>query len=929
MERRRRSASNPSIRLAWAPLGVALACAPLAGAADVEITKVMIDREYPRLETVLAGMYMVAKDEGDEAGNAWGEQRGVRFIDAMPRLRIIMQQPEYLDPTAAITAMGGAVLYVDRAVDLGDPALDGLIGNEVGCVVPASRVADLQSLPDVRFVTQPIYAAELAEYHDEGAVATGATQWHDGGQDGSGHLVVVLDSGFGGAGAASARGDLPNPVTFTQTFRADGLIGAGVHGTGCAEIVHDMAPGADIALVAVSDSREFVRAALWIYGLPLQGILPGFPAPHGQNVEIVSCSLGFWTEERQDGAAPATIVANLALPFWGKFWANAAGNFGREHWKGAWADADGDKIHEFPGADENLTFTLAAGQWVGVNVDWADPWGAAANDVDLRLYNAAGNVVASDIDVEPGKLPPVAFVSYRAAAAGVYQLQIRRAAGAGAMPAIEIYSRGTGQIEHFTSADSVMTPANGPNVEAVGAIDYTKHLAGGPVRPYSSRGPTKAGVMKPDICAPDGVSTGAYGFRDEARGGFTGTSAACPHVAGAVALIMCDGETTAEQARTELHDTWTSYAMGQLAPNNTYGHGLLALDTAATPRMTMSISRNFFASEQVGAPRTFFGFDFVEEGPIADDPWATLKGPGVNLGPVNGVALGQYDDMNGLSLNTRIPYDPVEILFSVDCTSAGAAGTDVAAQVAAAGESACADVFESALAGTNILFSDGDGSVAAIHPGNGLFDDTPAGKIDDLDGFDFEDSDPELDWRPRPIYLVFDSPTAAGLGVSAADVFVHMGGFTTLYRTAAQSGLMAGDDIDGLIVQDLPPIGVYDATDDILFSLTPLSPTVALGAAGAADVLRVAGGAVMVKFGAAALGLKPEDNVDALDVIGGLYEYCAEDVVTNGFVDFFDLLAVLSAWGPCGPTCPADIDGNGAVGLADLLLVLAAWGPCP
>ena len=46
----------------------------------------------------------------------------------------------------------------------------------------------------------------------------------------------------------------------------------------------------------------------------------------------------------------------------------------------------------------------------------------------------------------------------------------------------------------------------------------------------------------------------------------------------------------------------------------------------------------------------------------------------------------------------------------------------------------------------------------------------------------------------------------------------------------------------------------------------------------------------------------------------------------DGFVDFADLLAVLSAWGD-GPECPEDIDGNGVVDFADLLLVLSNWGP--
>jgi len=46
-----------------------------------------------------------------------------------------------------------------------------------------------------------------------------------------------------------------------------------------------------------------------------------------------------------------------------------------------------------------------------------------------------------------------------------------------------------------------------------------------------------------------------------------------------------------------------------------------------------------------------------------------------------------------------------------------------------------------------------------------------------------------------------------------------------------------------------------------------------------------------------------------------------------------DLLAVISAWGPCPPGCPtgcpADTNNDCVVSVIDLLTVITNWGACP
>jgi len=61
---------------------------------------------------------------------------------------------------------------------------------------------------------------------------------------------------------------------------------------------------------------------------------------------------------------------------------------------------------------------------------------------------------------------------------------------------------------------------------------------------------------------------------------------------------------------------------------------------------------------------------------------------------------------------------------------------------------------------------------------------------------------------------------------------------------------------------------------------------------------------------------------------------CPGNLNGDGSVNVEDLLAVISAWGPCPVpnNCPADIappGGDDIVNVSDLLAVIAAWGPCP
>src|SRR5690606_25048351 len=83
--------------------------------------------------------------------------------------------------------------------------------------------------------------------------------------------------------------------------------------------------------------------------------------------------------------------------------------------------------------------------------------------------------------------------------------------------------------EDRISAGSVTMPADSPSTIAVGAFSWRDQA----LEPFSSYGPTLGGLQKPELVGPDAGCTSISQYAP-----FVGTSAACPHVAGAVALWL-------------------------------------------------------------------------------------------------------------------------------------------------------------------------------------------------------------------------------------------------------------------------------------------------------------------------------------------------------------------------------------------------------
>ena len=427
--------------------------------------------------------------------------------------------------------------------------------------VPLSAIQRLADSPLVRFVRRPLRPHILAT--SEGVASTGADEWislpsfHG---TGSKTKVCILDLGFDGYKALLGT-ELPASVT-TRSFRYDNDIEAGEpHGAACAEIVHDMAPDAQLYLVNFDTDVEQHNAVDWIIA---------------QGVQVISYSIGWTNAGAGDGTGPIDIDVDHAAAA-GIIWASSAGNDAVSHYEGSFSDPDSDGWHNFSGAAELLKFEVDAYETVGAFLNW-DDWGSwngtdysgSNQDYDLYLYMWTGVTwleVASSAGPQTGsQWPTEEIYGYTGTSTTLWGVAIRKVSTTRNCK-LELFIWGNNDtIEYNVPSGSLGIPADSKNCLAAGAIDWLDSS----YHYYSSRGPTHDGRIKPDFGCPSGVTTDTYGHY-----GFYGTSASAPHLAGAFGLILSRTAYSSDQILEMLK--LRAVDLGSPGKDNMYGWGGLNL----------------------------------------------------------------------------------------------------------------------------------------------------------------------------------------------------------------------------------------------------------------------------------------------------------------------------------------------------------------
>ena len=493
------------------------------------------DAALASLEQV--GAELIATDGGPVLATVAVPARSLRALAALPAIAYVAEVPE--------------PIRADRLVTTG--------------LAPSAPVDPTCAARTVSESDTQLRAADLR-------TASGA--------DGSGVVIGVVSDSYdnlGDAGTDIADGELPgvdNPCgrVTPLTVQSELANGGSDEGRAMLQLVHDLAPGAELAF-ATGAAGE-VAMAEQIRQLGIAG------------ADIVTDDIGYLSEPMfQDGLIAQAIEENRTerdiLHF------SSAGN--------ANAIIDGKNVtsYEAPafrptacpaavpaysptchdadgsgGTDSGAGLTLEAGGSIILALGWSEPMYGVTTDLDLYLVDTSTGLIADRSELnnaETKRATEYLFYENTTGGTRTFDVVIGRY-GAGLDPTgtprlrtVLVRSSGLIAVEYDESSDgntvgpTIYGHAAESTAMSVAAIEYDTTSE---PEPFSSRGPaaqcwqqvdgttpqppiTPCDSSTIDITATDGAANSFFGTLVGGTYRFYGTSAAAPHAA-AVAAVLVD-----------------------------------------------------------------------------------------------------------------------------------------------------------------------------------------------------------------------------------------------------------------------------------------------------------------------------------------------------------------------------------------------------
>lgn len=386
---------------------------------------------------------------------------------------------------------------------------------------------------------------------------------------GKGIRVGVIGNGVQSLGLSQKAGEL-GPVNVLSE-------GTGDEGTAMLEIIHDIAPDAELSFHAYGNSSDTFKVA--VTELAKAGC------------DVICDDLYFFRQPFLQDGDVAEHIRETLRQYPHLLYVTVSGNFAPLHYQASWkagpSAGKNQTYQDFSGGDTAVNITLMPDEQLIATLQWDDPWGRSMTDYDLYLTDpVSGEVLTQSAFVQNGSSDPFEHLVYKSGSTAPKRvsLKIIRNGQIETSNILELFIRGVdprGVEDTFMKdpTDSIFGHAAVEEVITVGSVEPAAPFA---ISPDSSRGPvtirypTLTKRWKPDICAPTNVNvSGAGNFPTT----FPGTSAAAPHVAGVIAQVWSAfPNVPRDELKQVIYDSADD--LGPPGWDEIYGYGLLNAERA-------------------------------------------------------------------------------------------------------------------------------------------------------------------------------------------------------------------------------------------------------------------------------------------------------------------------------------------------------------